>query len=119
MLPELSLRLPAGYTHNAASRHTALIMKPLLPLVCLLLAALPLSGQSKGERVRAPSDDVPVNVLPVSVDGVEARSSMTLRDSLRQPFDEADNKPYRLSSQERQRLRDQLRGPSANDPIKK
>lgn len=119
MLPELSLRLLASYTHNAASRHTALTMKPLLPIVCLFLAALPFSSLAKDHRVRSQSHEAPVNVLPVSVEGVEARSAMTLRDSLRHSFDESDKKPYRLSSQERQRLRDQLRSPSAQEPIKK
>ncbi len=62
--------------------------------------------------------DRPVNgmlVLPaaaVSSESPEARNPATrLRDSLKQPVSESDpaGKPYRLSPEERQRLREQLR----------
>jgi hypothetical protein len=50
-------------------------------------------------------------VMPISIDAGEARSPMRLRDALRQPFDDMDDggKPFRLSVEERQRLREQLR----------
>ncbi len=54
----------------------------------------------------------PLVVLPVSVQEEEPRTAARLRDVLRHPFDEQQdlsNKPYRLSSEERHRLREQLR----------
>lgn len=44
----------------------------------------------------------------------DARQPPRLRDTLRQPFDGRDDggQPYRLSVEERQRLREQLRGES-------
>lgn len=54
---------------------------------------------------------VPTTVLPS--DAPEGRSSAPrLRDSLRQPLADGDaaGKPYRLTPEERQRLREQLRG---------
>ena len=53
----------------------------------------------------------PVAVLPISAEEIEPRTTMRLRDALRQPFDDMDDsrKPYRLSVEERQRLREQLR----------
>lgn len=94
-------------------------MKPYLSVGCLLLAALPTLGLAQGKRAHPLPDDAPVSVLPIAADNAEARSAASLRDSLRQPFDDADNKPYRLSSQERQRMREQLRNPSVYDTTKK
>lgn len=94
-------------------------MKPYFSAGCLLLAVLPTLGLAQGKRVHPLPDDAAVSVLPISVDNAESRSAATLRDSLRQPFDDADNKPYRLSSQERQRMREQLRNPSVYDTTKK
>jgi|GEM_PF-909451 len=94
-------------------------MKPYLSVGCFLLAALPTLGFAQGKRAHPLPDDAPVSVLPIAADNAEARSAATLRDSLRQPFDDADNKPYRLSSQERQRMREQLRNPSVYDTTKK
>lgn len=63
-------------------------------------------------RVHPVPSDAPVAVLPISADETEPRTTMRLRDALRQPFDDMDDsrKPYRLSVEERQRLREQLRG---------
>jgi hypothetical protein len=94
-------------------------MKPYLPAGCLLLVALPTLGLAQGKRNHPLPDDVPVSVLPIAAENAEARSAASLRDSLRQPFDDADNKPYRLSSQERQRMREQLRNPSVYETTKK
>ena len=57
------------------------------------------------------ADAATVTVVPISIDGGEARAPMRLRDALRQPFDDMDDggKPFRLSVEERQRLREQLR----------
>jgi predicted nucleotidyltransferase len=78
----------------------------------ILLSVFPLVGAQVGQRVHAVAADVPTTVLPISVgDGSEVRGPMRLRDALRQPFDDMDDtsKPYRLSAEERQRLREQLR----------
>lgn len=94
-------------------------MKPYLSAGCLLLAVLPTLVLAQGKRAHPLPDDAPVTVLPISIDNAESRSASTLRDSLRQPFDDADNKPYRLSSEERQRMREQLRNPSVYETTKK
>ena len=73
--------------------------------------------------VSPPSETPPSTVLLplVAVEPAEPRSNTSLRSVLRQPFDDfkEDSKPYRLSVQERQRLREQLSGQSPYDPIKK
>ena len=53
-----------------------------------------------------------MSVLPMSMVEPDARTTVRLRESLRQPYgDETEqNKPYRLSAEERVRLREQLRG---------
>ena len=94
-------------------------MKSSLSAGCLLLAVLPSLALAQGKRAHPLPDDAPVNVLPIAVESTEARSAATLRDSLRQPFEDADNKPFRLSSQERQRMREQLRNPSVYETTKK
>lgn len=51
-------------------------------------------------------------VLPISIQDDDQSSSPRLRDVLRQPLDGAQEpgiKPYRLSPDERYRLREQLR----------
>ncbi len=97
----------------------SITMKPYLSAGCLLLAVLPTLGLAQGKRAHPLPEDAPVSVLPIAVDNAEARSAASLRDSLRQPFDDADNKPFRLSSQERQRMREQLRNPSVYETTKK
>ena len=94
-------------------------MKPYLSAGCLLLVALPTLGLAQGKRAHPLPDDAAVSVLPIAAESTEARSAATLRDSLRQPFDDADNKPFRLSSEERQRMREQLRNPSVYETTKK
>lgn len=94
-------------------------MKPYLSAGCLLLVALPTLGLAQGKRAHPLPEDAPVSVLPIAAENAEARSTASLRDSLRQPFDDADNKPFRLSSQERQRMREQLRNPSVYETSKK
>lgn len=97
-------------------------MKPFLFTGYLLLAVFPALAVADGKRVNAPPPeaDAAVSWLPVAVDNTEARSAASLRDSLRQPQgDLADSQPYRLSTQERQRMRDQLRAQSTREPSKK
>ena len=56
-------------------------------------------------------------VMPISVEEGEPRNVLRLRDVLRQPFDDMEDnaKPYRLSVEERQRLREQLREQSPHE----
>lgn len=65
------------------------------------------------ERTREPAfaASEAATVVPISIDAGEARTAVRLRDALRQPFDDMDDggKPFRLSVEERQRLREQLR----------
>ena len=78
--------------------------------LALLVAGPVIAGPDKGRGER-PLGDEPAAVMPISIDGNEPRAGLRLRDTLRQPFDDMDDggKPYRLSEQERQRLREQLR----------
>lgn len=96
-------------------------MKPYLSVVCLLLVWAPAVSRAGDQRVHPLPSDVPEVVLPITADLGEPRSAIRLRDALRQPYDEAedDNKPYRMSAEERQRLREQLRSQSFYDQPKK
>ncbi len=88
-------------------------MKSLLPTGCLLLLALPSLAGAQSQRMHpVPATESGLKVMPIAMEAAEPRSTASLRDSLRQPLDETDNKPYRMSSQERQRLREQLRSQS-------
>ena len=88
-------------------------MKTHLP-VGLILLALGSAHAGPGDLQNQPLPaNTSVMVMPISVDENEPRGgSMRLRDVLRQPFDDIDDnaKPYRLSVEERHRLREQLRG---------
>lgn len=87
-------------------------MKSFLTSATLLSVISPLMANQEGLRLHPMPSDVPPTVLPISVgDSQEARGPIRLRDALRQPFDDMDDtsKPYRLSVEERQRLREQLR----------
>lgn len=78
-------------------------------LVCCLGSAIAEPG---GVRVLTNGASAPLVVMPISVQEEEPRISARLRDVLRHPYDEQQelsNKPYRLSSEERHRLREQLR----------
>jgi hypothetical protein len=73
----------------------------------LSVSALELSSQPVSSMLAVP-------VTAVSSESVEGRPAASrLRDALRQPVStngEAPSKPYRLTAEERQRLREQLRG---------
>ncbi len=92
-------------------------MKSYLPSGLLLLSLGSVVAAPEDQRVHPMPSDTPVAVLPVSADGGDPRSTMRLRDALRQPFDDMDDsrKPYRLSVEERQRLREQLRDQPHHD----
>jgi len=68
-------------------------------------------------RVDAPAALPPAAVMPIATDMGEPRGGVRLRDALRQPFDAGavPGQPYRLSEEERQRLREQVRGHQIND----
>jgi hypothetical protein len=79
--------------------------------LALLTASLALANAERArDDFRAPGHDT-ASVMPISIDGGEPRAPTRLRDALRQPFDDMDDgaKPFRLTVEERQRLREQLR----------
>ncbi len=79
--------------------------------LAMLTASLALASSERArDDFRAPAHDA-ASVMPISIDGGEPRTPTRLRDALRQPFDDMDDgaKPFRLSVEERQRLREQLR----------
>lgn len=63
-------------------------------------------------RVDAPAMAPPSSIVPIATDMGEPRDGTRLREVLRQPFDTSTGpgQPYRLSDEERLRLREQLRG---------
>ncbi len=79
--------------------------------VCLLLL-MPAWAFPADPRPPSESAEGAVAVMPISMVEPETRSHPRLRDSLRQSHgDEPEiSKPYRLSVEERHRLREQLRG---------
>ncbi len=90
-------------------------MKTLLPLGLIILTLGPAHAGPGDQRTHPLPSNAAVMVMPISVDEGEPRSGgMRLRDVLRQPYDDMEDnaKPYRLSVEERQRLREQLRGQS-------
>ncbi len=87
----------------------------------LLLLALGQTQVIAGDnRKPFPSNEPPVSLLPISMDDNEPRAPLKLRDVFRHPLDEQDDlsKPYRLTVEERHRLREQLRSQASNDPKK-
>jgi hypothetical protein len=112
----------------AASRHPHHTIGELTILECTMNSYLS-SGlllMTMGSAFAGPGDQRPhpmptdapsVAAMPMVVDEGDPRSTMRLRDALRQPFDDMDDsrKPYRLSVEERQRLREQLRDQPHHD----
>jgi len=97
-------------------------MKPCLSTGFLLLVLSPSLGWAAGTNAPTlPVDTTKAVLLPIGADAAEPRSPSGLRDVLRQSFDESreDNKPYRLSVQERQRLREQISSQALHDAPKK
>lgn len=83
----------------------------------LLAAGHVLAGPDKPRDEPGGSGERAV-VMPISVEGGEPRHGNPLRDALRQPFDDGNSgsEPYRLSVQERQRLREQIRAQPLPSP---
>ena len=83
------------------------------PFIAMLLG-LPLGAPALELREQPIHSMVLLPTPSVPSDATEGRQAAPrLRDSLRQPLstdNEATAKPYRLTPEERQRLRDQLRG---------
>jgi hypothetical protein len=77
----------------------------------MLTAGVSLANPERVRDLPEPAQESAA-VMPISIDGGEPRAPARLRDALRQPFDDMDDgaKPFRLSVEERQRLREQLRG---------
>ncbi|MFM6985370.1 MAG: hypothetical protein ACKOXQ_01920 [Hydrogenophaga sp.] len=87
------------------------------PLVCIacLLPALGMAGVLASAKSRVPVVTEGSTVSPAPADVPPPRSRAALRDALRQPVDEGGHTPFRLSAQERQRMREQLRPSSWSD----
>lgn len=87
-------------------------MKFPLLITYALLALGPVGVHANGAAKHPLPADVGPNalkVLPVGIDQSEPRSASSLRESLRQRTEDAEFKPYRLSVEERLRMREQLR----------
>jgi hypothetical protein len=111
MLPALSAA--SRRAHHTIEDLTILecTMKSYLSSGLLLVTLGSAFAGPEDQRAHPVPSDAPVAVLPISAEEIEPRTTMRLRDALRQPFDDMDDsrKPYRLSVEERQRLREQLR----------
>lgn len=102
-------------------RSIALIFRTMthlrIPFVAALLG-VPLCAAALEQREQPIHTLVVVPMVASPADAGEGRpSSPRLRDALRQPMAESEGlgKPYRLSPEERQRLREQLRGQTSTE----
>jgi len=77
-----------------------------------MLLLVPAWALAADQRPEAVPTESAMSVVPISMMEPETRATVRLRESLRQPYDDEieQNKPYRLSAEERLRLREQLRG---------
>ncbi len=93
----------------------------MVGLLLCSLAAVANAQTLDGARLEAGAVGTPLLVLPISIHDDDHRSAQRLRDVLRQPFDgmqEPGGKLYRLSPEERHRLREQLRNQPDAEPSK-
>lgn len=83
--------------------------------IAVCVACLSVSAWAQAPDARLTPPPSPASAVAPGVDGGEPRQALRLRESLRLPKMEQDpaNKPYRLSAEERQRLREQLRNQTA------
>jgi len=97
-----------------------LMVKPLLSAVCLPLLWAPAVSTAEDAHVPPLRWAAPDLVLPSAALLGEPRGAVRLREVLRRPYStQADDiAPYRMSDQERQRLREQLRSQAPYNPIK-
>ncbi len=89
-------------------------MKPTDGWLFFLLACFSPWVMAQKVEGRPPpgSADAPLLVLPISAPEEEHRGAAGLRDVLRQPYEVTQalgSQPHRLTPEERQRLREQLR----------
>lgn len=82
-------------------------------MLFLLACLSPLAMAQKADaRPQAGHLEAPLLVLPISMQDDEPRGPARLRDVLRQPYADTQvsgSRPYRLTPEERHRLREQLR----------
>ena len=92
-------------------------MKTFWPVGLFLLMLGSAHAGPGDQRTDSMPSSVAVMALPAPSDEGELRNAPRLRDVLRQPLDDMEDngKPYRLSVEERQRLREQLRGQPAQE----
>jgi hypothetical protein len=87
-------------------------MKPFARRSIGLLLLVPAWALSADQRAIELPTETAMSAVPISMVEPETRTTVRLRESLRQPYDDEleSSKPYRLSLEERVRLREQLRG---------
>ena len=117
MLPEAPIASLRAHPTIAGMLILDRTMKTYLPMGLLMLVLGSVHAGPDDQRNPPLPSNAAVMVMPISVDEGEPRAGMRLRDVLRQPFDDMEDnaKPYRLSVEERQRLREQLRGQSPQE----
>ena len=113
MLPDTSTPLPGG---RPEWPEVPLMTSPMIDqksLLSAMLLGLPLGAAALDLRDRPMHGLLVVPEASAPAESTEARSpAPRLRDALKQSVSESDpaSKPYRLSPEERQRMREQLRG---------
>lgn len=87
-------------------------MKPFARRSICLVLLVPAWALSADQRAIEVPTETAMSSVPISMVEPETRTTVRLRESLRQHYDDEleSNKPYRLSLEERVRLREQLRG---------
>lgn len=89
-------------------------MKTHLPLRLSLLGLMPTLAWAGLPGATVPMAEPPLLVVPAS-GGDAPRSPPSLRESLRQTASDDADKPFRLSAEERQHMREQLRSQAFGD----
>jgi hypothetical protein len=117
--------LPALPVDSYPWRHTidlkrilGTTMKTYLMGGIFLLGLVSAMAEPEEARTAEVVADAPVMVMPISIQDEEPRSALKLRDVLRQPYEELqvmNTQPYRLSVEERHRMREQLRSQLPHD----
>lgn len=93
-------------------------MKLFLLLILAFLNCDPVGAQAENLALHTAHDEAKTvhSVHPTTTDGVDLafnRSTVSLRESLRYPLLADGTKPFRLSPEERVRLREQVRSHSS------
>jgi hypothetical protein len=105
----------------AAMSTSGTLMNLLAKQGACLLLSVPAWGWAADQRPAPDAVEGAMAVMPISMIEPETRGAPRLRESLRHnQVSEADSgKPYRLSIEERHRLREQLRGSTGHDSSSK